>query len=135
MFPSTMEKIETYGLADVDSDNIDRQHLPAVTPEPPEYKEVLVTKAAIAISRAKIGGRELRLMRVSKDGKLVQFQIHKINLHPYCADVQELQPPRKRIKPVTQAEALEAFTNATEEEFPAIILRNGSKLAIHQNIL
>lgn len=135
MHTSSMEKMETYGLSDVELNDTDIQRRPPATPEVPEYTEAIVTKAAIAISRAKIGGREMRLMRVSKDGKLIQFQIHRINLHPYSVKTQELQPPRKRIKPVTQTEALEAFTNATEAEFPAIILRNGRKLAIHQIIL
>jgi hypothetical protein len=130
-----MELIETYGISDFEIDTRSTVPDSAASAEIPIFQDAEVAKATIAISRAKIGNRELRLMSITSGGKLKSFQIHKVTIHPYKIEQQDVKPARKRKKAPTENDALAAFLAATEAEFPMINLKNGQAVSTYQKIL
>lgn len=111
----------------------------------PAKHEVDLTRAVrtpVKIARAIAGDTEIRLLKQTNPGavekqKPVYILEHAV-LSPYHAARTELTRTRKgsnEVAPLSEADALKKFDSAVAAKYPAVILRPGCSVQIHQILL
>lgn len=146
---STMERIDNFGIPDfapVSTDSLapaDKEFVqtPELPPEVPEFDTSMFAKKAIGIVRAKIGGKEMRLLHLvppEEIGKNSEplFILRNITIHPhYKVTDSALERPRGGKKPFTLKEAKDYFLALAEAAFPSSPLKSGTSVPTFEIIL
>lgn len=118
MYDSNMVPVEDYGIP-----NLNPGHdFAEISPSQPAKQ----TFSAVKIARAKTGETEIRLLSKRNDQKHDCFYLEQATICPFASKRTELKKGRKTPRPMTEAEALQAFEFEVAKKYPAVKTKNGS---------